>query len=1014
MPRTYYRSSLSSVSQSIDEGNGNSNGFDGICGNVDQIETELSIINKKVEELTGSNINLNSPKQIANALYNQTDDDGNGKRGGTSKEVLQQLTNRKANDPLCHSVLQKDLATLVLQHRVLKSRLQRMKSDNILALDTSFVHAHKIMGTSFSSGQLQYSTISNATYTGISKEGTQDYSGKVLNDASIRPGVNKIRAAAKSTKSLAFNGIVDELLSPSMSSSKIDSHWFEPLLSVAKPSARALISQLHPDCPIGYDPTATPFGNDSVRTKTAGKKGSLLGYVREQKEKYSDMIILTRVGEFYESFGIDAVLLVEHCGLNAMAGKARAGCPLKNIQATLDGLTNAGFRVAVYEEANDTGSGRGGNVGKSKIKNRMLAQIVSPANPTYLYDLVLGDSGSTRDALFSSPSARPYIGIVHSSSGYTILEVSTEERTVRVTERVTAEAVACCLASYPPADPLFYVPSKWEEESGDAVKRNLPFLPSRWETERDGPGSKAHVTVLPPSVYMASPIKGSTEIDRLKKCILGAIFRATEKQDDDQSGALSFEDFTTLLSDDVSEDQVCTFTNPLYVETATQLGLMTDPTIPTLIRYLVPDIAPLPTRKFLRKWLLTPPPPKVTSSMWNLVAYLKDDSASMPLFEIPPIGKVLSLIRAGQASAQIFREVLISLESTVSVLKMHEQDKKDKVMITSLIEILKYESGIAAVPDNLINRCLDAIQVIEEIVTTDEYGMISIGNKSNQSEFGDILPPAFFDRNEASWRGRIKPEASREAYDSVENASLALIKAVAIDFWGAHLDDFSAAEESKSPIVQDIFNNLILLKAVPSWSNEQNKYFHPRDRNGKILRNRYTTQRVDDAISSYVEACEIATKAVSDALMDLSETLCDTGHLPAVTQAGHVNLILATACQHAEKSNQLGWNLAMINDDTEIRNDDASCKFVDLHPYWMDSSEAALNSFDLDSLFLLTAPNMSGKSTIMRSAAAAALLTTCGFSAPVGLGSSVTRFDSIFVRGELSLLLILLLLYENN
>jgi len=45
---------------------------------------------------------------------------------------------------------------------------------------------------------------------------------------------------------------------------------------------------------------------------------------------------------------------------------------------------------------------------------------------------------------------------------------------------------------------------------------------------------------------------------------------------------------------------------------------------------------------------------------------------------------------------------------------------------------------------------------------------------------------------------------------------------------------------------------------------------------------------------------------------------------------------------------------------------------------------------------------MSGKSTIMRSAAAAALLTNCGFCSPVGPGSSVKRFDSIFVRGASS------------
>ena len=45
----------------------------------------------------------------------------------------------------------------------------------------------------------------------------------------------------------------------------------------------------------------------------------------------------------------DTILLVERCGLNAMTGKAKAGCPIRSVQATLDCLTAAGFRVAFYE-----------------------------------------------------------------------------------------------------------------------------------------------------------------------------------------------------------------------------------------------------------------------------------------------------------------------------------------------------------------------------------------------------------------------------------------------------------------------------------------------------------------------------------------------------------------------------------------------------------------------------------------------------------------------------------------
>ena len=1014
-PRSYRKSHLLFGLSSQSQEGSSEFGYGGtrVYKSVEDIENDLSEIQKRAQALTKKNINLNSPKQIADALYDQIDYDGKSvDKGGTSKDVLKQLAENGVIKG--HGTFQKDLAALVLQYRSLKRSMQQMKVVGKVNSEPSVDASLHSPAIRSQTARMAFSTLSNSssaksdsinTYTSselLPSESVGD-SSETVKSNNRSPKLSTINNA---TNTLTFNGIVNELFSPpkiSSKPSKIDDYWLEAMHSVTKPSARSLISQLHPDCPMGYDPTATPFGNDTSRSKTAGKKGSLLGYVRDQKDKYPNAIILTRVGEFYETFGTDAVLLVEHCGLNAMAGKARAGCPLKNIQATLDGLTNAGFRVAVYEEANDTGASR--VKGKSKIKNRMLAQIVSPANPTYLYDLVLGDTGSTRDALFSTPSARPYIGVVHSASGYAIIEVSTEERMVRVTERVTAEAVACRLASYPPADPLFYVPSMAEEAAGALEKRNLPFLPSRWEAERDGPGSKMHVSVLPPSVYMPSPTEGVSDIQRFKQCIVSALLRSDETEShEDDDNILRHEDFTTLVSDNSegSNEREHIFTNPLYVETASQLGLMSDPTIPSLVNYLVPDNAPNPTRAFLKRWLLTPPPPKIASSMSNLVAYLKEDSPAMPSFEIPPIGKVLSLIRAGQASAQIFREVLVSLESTVSVLDLCMQDENGEEMISSLMEILRYESGIDASPENLKNRCLDAIQVIEAVVHTSDglgHGPTSIDQISSQNSSGEVVPPAFFERNEANWRGRIKPEASKEAYTSVEKTSLALVRAVAADFWGARdADDLTTAEETKNPVVQDIFNNLILLRAVPSWTDGKDDYYHPRDRNGKLLPNRYTTVRCQDAISSYVEACEMATISVAEVLTELSETLCDAGHLPAVTQAAHINLILATACQHASKANYLGWNLAEIKAD----NSNIACQFNDLHPYWMDNSVAVLNSFDLNGLFLLTAPNMSGKSTIMRSAAAAALLTICGFCAPVGPGSSVNRFDSIFVRGASS------------
>lgn len=55
-----------------------------------------------------------------------------------------------------------------------------------------------------------------------------------------------------------------------------------------------------------------------------------------------------QVGEFYETVGLDAVVLMQYCSLNPMAGKPFAACgaPLGNINQVLKELVReAGFSV---------------------------------------------------------------------------------------------------------------------------------------------------------------------------------------------------------------------------------------------------------------------------------------------------------------------------------------------------------------------------------------------------------------------------------------------------------------------------------------------------------------------------------------------------------------------------------------------------------------------------------------------------------------------------------------------
>ena len=115
-------------------------------------------------------------------------------------------------------------------------------------------------------------------------------------------------------------------------------YWRSRLEALTRPAALSLVSALSPNNPLLFE------------NRAGNREGTLVAFAVAEKEVHADKVLLIRCGDFYEAYGLDALLLVEHAGLNPMAGRARAGCPVANLQATADCLTSAGLTVAVYEE----------------------------------------------------------------------------------------------------------------------------------------------------------------------------------------------------------------------------------------------------------------------------------------------------------------------------------------------------------------------------------------------------------------------------------------------------------------------------------------------------------------------------------------------------------------------------------------------------------------------------------------------------------------------------------------
>lgn len=120
---------------------------------------------------------------------------------------------------------------------------------------------------------------------------------------------------------------------------------------------------------------------------SAQKETPLMKQYGSVKAKHPDAVLLFRLGDFYETFGDDAVITAKVCGItltkrnNGAAGEIPlAGFPHHQLDVYLPKLVRGGYRVAVCEQLEDPKQAKG-------IVKRGVVEIVTPG--VALYDRLL-------------------------------------------------------------------------------------------------------------------------------------------------------------------------------------------------------------------------------------------------------------------------------------------------------------------------------------------------------------------------------------------------------------------------------------------------------------------------------------------------------------------------------------------------------------------------------------------------------------------------------------------------
>src|SRR5215203_6071276 len=117
--------------------------------------------------------------------------------------------------------------------------------------------------------------------------------------------------------------------------------------------------------------------------KTKTEDTPLMMQHKAIKQKYPDAILLFRVGDFYETFGEDAVIASRVLGItltkrnNGSASASElAGFPYHSLDTYLHKLVKAGYRVAICDQLEDPKTVKG-------IVERGVTELVTPGVATH-------------------------------------------------------------------------------------------------------------------------------------------------------------------------------------------------------------------------------------------------------------------------------------------------------------------------------------------------------------------------------------------------------------------------------------------------------------------------------------------------------------------------------------------------------------------------------------------------------------------------------------------------------
>jgi DNA mismatch repair protein MutS len=182
-----------------------------------------------------------------------------------------------------------------------------------------------------------------------------------------------------------------------------------------------------------------------IMAKTTASETPMMQQHRAIKQKYPDAVLLFRVGDFYETFGQDAVIASQVLGITltkrnngAAASLDLAGFPHHALDTYLHKLVKAGYRVAICDQLEDPKTAKG-------VVKRGVTDMITPG--TAVNDKLLDHSSNNFLAAvhFTESNGQEQYGLA-------FLDISTGEFLLAEGDREYADKL---IQSFKPSEVVF-------------------------------------------------------------------------------------------------------------------------------------------------------------------------------------------------------------------------------------------------------------------------------------------------------------------------------------------------------------------------------------------------------------------------------------------------------------------------------------------------------------------------------------------------------------------------------